>query len=564
MSTLYLYGAAGAAFVIVCCYLVQPRKSRLPLPPGPKKLPLVGNLFDMPRTFEWLTYMEWSKKYNSDILHLDVAGTSIIVLSSTEATNELCEKRAALYSDRPRFPMLNELMGMDYLLAFMKYGEPQPTSLEFPALERCCTQEIAGSSSSSIQRMWPALFPRRAHRRLFHEAFNAAAVQRLRPRVREVCRKLLCDLLQKPDQNVVGHFRLMAAKVVMSVAYGIDVRSANDPYVKLAEKTVDKMVSAMAPGSFLVDSIPLLKYVPGWFPGAGFQRQAREGRRLAHEMMEKPFLVAKQQIVSGKAPHSFTMVGLRMAQESENKAYQEQLVQNTAATMWTAATDTTVSALATFILAILSNPEAQKKAQAEIDAVVGTDRLPDFDDEPHLPYVAALMKESMRWRNVAPIPIPRYLSVEDEYKGYRLPAGSIVIPNTWAMLHDENVYPDPYSFKPERYLLDGKLNPDIPGPDVNFGFGRRMCPGRHFALPSVWITMTSILAAFDVSKAVDDAGNVVEPSYEYCDGPIAMPLPFECSIKPRTQKASVLIEASVNKERRYTARADSGDGTAPL
>src|ERR1700761_1998376 len=94
------------------------------------------------------------------------------------------------------------------------------------------------------------------------------------------------------------------------------------------------------------------------------------------------------------------MVGLRMVQESENKAYQEQLVQNTAATMWTAGTDTTVSALATFILAILSNPEAQKKAQAEIDAVVGTDRLPDFDDEPHLPYVAALMKESMseNWR----------------------------------------------------------------------------------------------------------------------------------------------------------------------
>src|ERR1700761_5977636 len=48
-----------------------------------------------------------------------------------------------------------------------------------------------------------------------------------------------------------------------------------------------------------------------------------------------------------------------------------------------------------------------------------------------------------------------------------------------------------------------------------------MCPGGHFALPSVWITMTSILAAFDVSKAVDDAGNVVEPSYEYCNGPIA-------------------------------------------
>ncbi|KAJ7221702.1 cytochrome P450 [Mycena pura] len=515
MSKPYLCAAGGAFLVALVSYVVQRRNlnSKLPLPPGPKKLPLIGNLLDMPSTFEWLTYMKWSKKYNSDILHLDVAGTSIIVVSSAEAANELLEKRAAIYSDRARLPMVNELMGWDFALAFMKYGEQLP------------------------------FLSSRAHRRLFHEVFNAVAAQSFRPKEREVCHELLYDFLQKPDHDVLGHLRHMAAKIVMSVAYGIDVLPSNDPYVDLAEKAVDGLVTAVVPGRFLVDSIPLLKYVPAWFPGAGFQREASTWRKLARDMLEKPYAEAKQKIASGKAPHSFTMDGLRMVEESEDKVYQEQVVQATAGTMYTAGTGTTVSALGTFILAILSNPEAQKKAQAEIDAVVGTDRLPDFDDEPNLPYVAALMKESMRWRNVTPIAIPHYLPVEDEYKGYRLPAGSIVIPNTWC-----TVYPDPYSLKPERYLLkNGALNPDVPGPDVVFGFGRRICPGRHMATSSVWITLTSILAAFDISKAVDDNGEVIEPSYDYFAGLVVMPLPFKCSIKPRSEKAIALIKASVNK-----------------
>ncbi|KAJ7095645.1 cytochrome P450 [Mycena epipterygia] len=442
--SLYAYAAGGSALLIALhSYFSQRTRSKLPLPPGPRKWPLVGNLFDMPTTFEWLTYMEWSKRYNSDVLHLNVAGTSIIVVSSAEAANELLEKRASLYSDRARLPMVNELMGWDFALAFMKYGEH-----------------------------W------RAHRRLFHEVFNAVASQNFHAKEREVCHELLYAFLEKPDHDVQDHFRHMAAKIVLSVAYDIDVKPSGDPYVELADSAVEGLVTAVVPGRFLVDSIPLLKYVPAWFPGAGFQRRAREWRRLSQGMLEKPFAEAKQKI----AKHPIR------------------------------------------------------------------DRLPDFDDEPSLPYVAAVMKESLRWRNVAPISIPHFLPVDDEYRGYRLPGNSIVIPNTWAILHDEVVYPDPYSFKPERYLLNGELNPAMPDLGIIFGFGRRICPGRHMAHSSVWITLVSILAAFDITKAVGDDGEVIEPSYEYFAGLVVQPLPFKCCIRPRSEKAIELIRASVKKE----------------
>jgi cytochrome P450 len=105
----------------------------------------------------------------------------------------------------------------------------------------------------------------------------------------------------------------------------------------------------------------------------------------------------------GKAPHSFITSALRTLEECTDKEYQEQTIKSTAGAMYTAGTDTTVSALGTFILAMLSNPEAQKKAQAEIDSVVQKGHLPDFDDEESLPYVSAVVTEVLRWRSVAPI-----------------------------------------------------------------------------------------------------------------------------------------------------------------
>jgi hypothetical protein len=113
-----------------------------------------------------------------------------------------------------------------------------------------------------------------------------------------------------------------------------------------------------------------------------------------------------------------------------------------------------VSAIASCILGLLEHPEVLKKAQAQIDAVVKPGHFPEFEHEPSLPYITAIVKETLRWRVVAPIgmwPLPIYtrssdtdpcsssfylavphlLTTEDEYRGYRLPAGAIIVPNAW-------------------------------------------------------------------------------------------------------------------------------------
>ncbi|KAJ7088893.1 cytochrome P450 [Mycena belliarum] len=486
-------------------------RSRLPLPPGPKKLPLVQNLFDMPADRHWETYSNWSKECDSDIIHVGVPGMSIVVLSSMEAVRDLFDKRSSTYSDRPRFPMLVELMKFTWAIGMMKYGEN-----------------------------W------RAHRKFFHEAFNIGAAKQFQPQERAAAHEVLRRLLRDPD-NVLDHFRHMAGSLIMLVTYGIDVDATENRYVQLAEEAMYGISVASLPGRFLVDTIPALKYVPSWVPGAQFKRMAQHWRESADELVETPFAQTKQDIKSGTAVSSFVALSLAATAESStiNRKAAETTIKTTAASMYAAGADTTVSALGTFVLGMLANPEVQQKAQAELDSVIGAGNLPDFKDQEMLPYVSAIAKEVLRWQNVTPIAIPHYVPVEDEYRGYRIPAGSVVIGNVWAILHDEEMYPDPQTFNPERFLLNGKLNPDVRDPaTVAFGFGRRICPGKHLATSSLWITIASMLATLDIKKARDENGKDVVPTYEYLPGIVCTPLPFKYSITPRSRQAVETIQAT--------------------
>jgi len=206
------------------------------------------------------------------------------------------------------------------------------------------------------------------------------------------------------------------------------------------------------------------------------------------------------------------------------------------ADMCLAGTDTVASVLQSFVLAMVLYPEAQQKAHEEIDAVLGTDRLPDFGDEASLRYVSALCTEVQRWHPVAPLGIPHRLTSDDVYEGSFLPAGSTVFANAWAMLHDDSVFPEPDKFKPERFL-----DPAMRFPDAAFGFGRRTCPGRFMARSSLWIGIASVLAAFEISPKLDEQGKPILPEEKYDAGLISYPVSFPCTIRPRTKNSGKLV-----------------------
>ncbi|KAF5349136.1 hypothetical protein D9756_009447 [Leucocoprinus leucothites] len=477
-----------ASLVLLTLYFYLKRRSSyslLPLPPGPKKWPIIGNLMDMPTEVEWKTYHRWSKELDTDILHVSVMGTDIIVLDTAEAAFELFERRSSIYSDRPRMPMINELMKWSFNVGFMQYGDN-----------------------------W------RRHRRLMHQHLHPAAARQLRPHALKATHHLLQRILDEPHTRVLEHLRYLAGETIMSIAYGLDIKPKDDPYIQIAEQGVHALGIAAVPGTFLVDILPILKYVPEWVPGAGFKKKAREWAKLAMMMVDMPFEAAKKEFAEGKATPSLTSLSFLKAEEgSKDDAFEECVIRGSAGTLYAAGTDSTVAAIASCTLALLENPDVLEKAQAELDSVIKPGHLPSFEDnEDNLPYITAITLEALRWRDVAPIAIPRYLQVDDEYKGYRLPKGSIVIANAWAMLHNEHVYPDPFAFRPERFLTeDGKsLDKTVRDPrHACFGFGRRICPARFMAFSAVWIALASIMYCFDIKKEADEDGNVVELTHDY-------------------------------------------------
>ncbi|KAH9929054.1 cytochrome P450 [Epithele typhae] len=227
---------------------------------------------------------------------------------------------------------------------------------------------------------------------------------------------------------------------------------------------------------------------------------------------------------------------------------EEDIIQNIGAVAFEGGADTSFSTILGILTALALNPGVVAKAHAELDAVVGASRFPDFSDRVALVYVSAIVLEGLRWHNVAPLGAPHYTMTDDELDGLFIPAGTIVIANTWACLHDPEAYPDPEQFRPERFISDGQLDKSVRDPTAfAFGYGRRICPGRHFAVDSIFINIASILHVFDVTPPVDDNGRPVNVVYEATEGIISYPVDSRCTIKPRSAQAERLIRSQNTK-----------------
>jgi len=247
----------------------------------------------------------------------------------------------------------------------------------------------------------------------------------------------------------------------------------------------------------------------------------------------------------GNAKPCFTANLLSGVENSEDTKHLDEVFVSATGTLYGAGADTTVASLTAFVLAIIMFPEAQVAAHAELDRVLGRKRFPEIEDQESLPRVTALVHELLRWHPVGPLALPHRTIADDYYQGYYIPAGTTVFGNCWAILHDENTFPDPEAFKPERFLNeDGSLRDDVPYPTEAFGFGRRICPGRYFAHDMIWLAVAHMLSVFKIERAVDESGNEINLEGEFTPHYISMPKPFKCRFTSRFPEAEALIRSA--------------------
>ncbi|GJJ15426.1 hypothetical protein Clacol_009703 [Clathrus columnatus] len=196
--------------------------------------------------------------------------------------------------------------------------------------------------------------------------------------------------------------------------------------------------------------------------------------------------------------------------------------------------ETTSATLYMFFFMMGNNPGIQAKARAEIMSITGGHRLPQLSDRTSFVYVMAVFKEVLRYHSAAPLGLPHLSDEEYTYEGYRIPKNTIVFGNIWEILHDPEIYPDPFEFKPERFLDIPTKTPDGYPTDPRqyvFGFGRRTCPASHLAESTLLISIATVLATCDIGPCFNPDGSKIE-KFQYTPTLVAHPLPFTCSINP--------------------------------
>ncbi|TFY66279.1 hypothetical protein EVG20_g4806 [Dentipellis fragilis] len=477
--------AAGAAVVALAVWRLLISRSKGPTFPGPKGYPLIGNLFDVPSEHEYYKFCEWGRQYGP-ITSFTMLGQPMLVLNTPAAAEEMLDKKSAIYSDRPHLTMASDLVGWKDVLVLTPYGD------RF-----------------------------KAYRRLMHRIIGTRAAVDSYNTTLEVDAQKAAVRIRDDPKEFRAHIRKGIGASILMISHGYKVQGDSDELVRIADSATDQLNEIVSPGRFLVDQIPILRYVPEWVPGATFQRHAREWRTTLTELTERSFRFVQQQLSAGTAVPSFVSTFV----DGKTLTPQEEAnVKWTAASLYSGGADTPVSALSSFILALTMYPDALKKGQAEIDAVVGQDRIPGFADRDQLPYIQAMGA-------------PHRLTTDDMHEGKFIPKGTIILVNEWGLMHDPDTYKDPMAYYPDRHLSVNGSKPERNPLEICFGYGRRTCPGSHIAESFMYIYIVTIVALFNISSVPGE-----EPTYSYTSGALVHPAPFKCTIKPRSARAEALLQ----------------------
>ncbi|KIJ08220.1 hypothetical protein PAXINDRAFT_120485 [Paxillus involutus ATCC 200175] len=498
--------------------LVHSRRERkgLPLPPGPTPIPLLGNALSVNIEEPWKTYTTWKAAHGEcEVLYARLLDQEFVVLNSQSDAVELLEKRSQIYSDRP-FIATSEPYGFRFIFAFQGYNDHW----------RLC-------------------------RRIFHQTFRADTVLTFRPMQLRRARQMIVNIIDDPNRYA-SHYSTFASAVALSAVYGYEPNPRNDPMVHIVDRFIQAALPATTPErAILFKMFPFLWRIPDWVPGSSLKREAKTSCEWAVKTAETPYQYAQKRTVSPPRHPTLSMVSDHIARmqkydEPYRSDYTSALknASSTAVIGMCLFMHITSSTIRMFTLAMVQNPHVWKRAQAEIDVVLGMGRLPNFEDRPLLPYVEAVLRETQRWQPVIPLGVPHATSGSDIYKGFYIPKGMSCVCTMIlsAMTRDEARYPNAEQFTPERFLTPaGTLTDDNPA-EYSFGFGRRICPGRYTGDASVWSAIATMLAALEFTHATDAEGNDIMFEPKYANGLARHPEAFPCRISPRSHISKTSLE----------------------
>ncbi|KAF9624187.1 hypothetical protein IFM89_008125 [Coptis chinensis] len=460
---------ATIVYFIVRTFLKS--STALPLPPGPKPWPIIGNLPHMgPAPHQSLALL--ARKYGP-LMYLRLGYVNVVVAQSASVAEQFLKIHDANFSFRPPASGAKYIAYNYQDLVFAPYGP------KWRLLRKVTSVHL----------------------------FSAKALDDFR-HVRQEEVAVLTNALLKPGSSPINLGRLLMvcttnalARVILGqkvFSYGSGDKQSNE----FQQMVVELMVLV---GVFNIgDFVPALE----WLDLQGVQAKLKKLHRKWDDFLTKCIEEHNIKIdsgnISGTGKHMTllsTLIGLKENADGEGGKLTETNIKALLLNLFTAGTDTSSSTVEWAIAELIRHPEVLAKAQAEVDSVVGKDRFLTEADLIQLPYIQAIIKETFRLHPSTPLSLPRMASESCEINGYFIPKKCTLLVNVWAISRDPAIWPEPLEFRPERFLPGSEhAHVDIRGNDfevIPFGAGRRMCAGMNLGIRMVTFLFATLVHAFD-------------------------------------------------------------------
>ncbi|KAJ5423964.1 hypothetical protein N7491_009180 [Penicillium cf. griseofulvum] len=417
-------------------------------------------------------------------------GSTWVFLNSSRVVTDLMERRAAIYSSRPPFPMTQGIMSGNSRIVLMPYND-----------------------------RWRLL------RKIMHQILSGKNQDIFRP-FQDLESKQLCwDYLHAPERWWSANGRY-ANSVIMSVVFGR--RSLlDDPEVAELFETLELFLENQQPGVNIVDAFPVFAKLPKLLQWVYKREIDRLGQRIKDGTQRRCF-------------------GVDFLESKEIQQIDDTQKLFVFGSLMEAGSDTSRVTIGQIIAGAICYPDWVVKARSQLDSVCGAnaERLPQWEDRSLLPYITAVVKEGFRWRpNIAEIGAPTALIRDDEYEGYHFPKGTVFTWNAWAIALNPDEYEEPERFWPDRFLNDD-LDNALKG-HWAFGPGRRVCVGWKVGETNVWIAIARLLYCFDFQEVPGEPIDTMRIPQLTKNSP-----PFSAKVTIRSQAHAALIrkdcEAAAN------------------
>ncbi|EPS59496.1 hypothetical protein M569_15310, partial [Genlisea aurea] len=456
------------------------------LPPTPAlSFPVIGHLYLFRKPLH-RTLAAVSEKHGP-ILRLQLGSRRALLVSSPDAVEECFRTNDVVFANRPRV-LAGKYLGDDYTsVSWAPYGEIWRGLRRIASIEILSPHRIQMSAGVRREEV------RSMVRRLFRSRSGGGDGGDAEYGTVEMKSRFFAVTL-----NVI--MRMITGKRYSDEENGGDGLATSEERRKLQGIISESFKVSGA--SNMADFLPILRWI-------GIDRIEKKLESLQKKRRELWQDLIDEHKKSNSRNNQTLISHLLSLQEDDPASYSDTTIRGMMYSMLSAGTDTSSSTMEWAMSLLLNNPETLIKAQIEIDATVGAARLIEDSDLAQLRYLRAIIYETLRMYPVAPLLAPHESSAECSVGGYRIPGGTLLLVNIWAIQNDPKLWDEPRDFKPERFLDGGELDGFSMLP---FGAGRRGCPGENLAMKMVGLTLGAMIQCFDWRRVGEEKVDMSEGS----------------------------------------------------